>query len=267
MGQKLVSRSGSPHQLKDNKGFTKPSRSSYNSAKRLAANRVSSSRGTSIRKRASPRKARVTQARFRNPFRWLVHRIDRMGWHHKVLLTIGFSFAIILATYLLRERISILGNWGYLGAFIVNGISSATIILPAPGGAVIAIMAQDFNPLLIGIAAGLGGTIGGSTAYIAGLINSGRTRNTRRLRWPKRVMKRVMKRFGSIVIFTFALIPFLPGDFASLVAGGVRYPFRRYLIYNGLASMIKMTVIAYMGSDFLHRLEIIFNEWIGTLIP
>ena len=262
MGQKLVSRSGSPHQLKDNKGFTKPSRSSYNSAKRLAANRASSSRGTSIRKRANSRKARVTQTRFRNPFRWLAHRIDRMGWHYKVLLTIGFSLAIILATYLLRERISSLGNWGYLGAFIVNGISSATIILPAPGGAVIAIMAQDFNPLLIGIAAGLGGTIGGSTAYIAGLINSGRSRNTRWLRW----LKRVMKRFGGIVIFTFALIPFLPGDFASLVAGGVHYPFRRYLIYNGLASMIKMTVIAYMGSDFLHRLEIIFNEWIGTLL-
>ncbi len=185
-----------------------------------------------------------------------------MDWRYKVQLTIGICLAIILATYLLRERIYALGSWGYLGAFIINGISNATIVLPAPGGAVIAIMAKDFNPLLIGIAAGLGGTIGGSTAYIAGLINSGSARNTRWFRWLKRIMGRV----GGIVIFTFALIPFLPGDFASLAAGGVRYPFRRYLLYNGLASMIKMTVIAYMGSDFLRWLEIIFNEWIKTVL-
>jgi uncharacterized membrane protein YdjX (TVP38/TMEM64 family) len=190
----------------------------------------------------------------------LAQRIDHVDWRYKVQLTIGFCLVIILATYLLRERISALGDWGYLGAFIINGISNATIVLPAPGGAVIAIMAQDFNPLLIGIAAGLGGTLGGSTAYIAGLINSGSARNTTWFRW----LRRLMGSIGGIVIFTFALIPILPGDFASLVAGAVRYRFHKYLLYNAVGSMIKMTVIAYLGADFLQRLELVVHEWLRS---
>lgn len=174
-----------------------------------------------------------------------------MDWRYKVQITVGFCLAMIALTYLLRERISDLGDWGYLGAFVINGISNATIILPAPGGAVIAIMAQDFNPVLIGIASGLGGTIGGSTAYFAGLATSS---NVRRSKWFRR-LEQMMRRFGGLIIFVFALIPFLPGDLASIVAGTVRYPFRKYLVYNSLGSMIKMTVIAYVGADLLTRLE------------
>ena len=248
--------------MKAKRSSAKPARSPSGSAKRKSANNAVSSGVTSARKKTGPKEARVTQAPFGNSFRLLVQRVDRIDWRYKVQLTIGISLAIIIATYLLRDRIFALGSWGYLGAFIVSGISNATIILPAPGGAVIAIMAQDFNPLLIGIAAGLGGTIGGSTAYIAGHINGGSARNTRWFNW----LKRIMGRIGGIVIFTFALIPFFPGDLASLIAGGVRYPFRRYLLYTGLASMIKMTVIAYVGSDFLRWLETIFNEWVRTVL-
>ena len=260
MSQKSIPRSGSPHQVKAKRDFTNRSRGLSGSPKRSAPKRASLHRGISAGQRAKSRKAQVTQVRFRNPFRRLIQWMDRMDWRYKIQLTIGLCLVIVLATYLLRERISALGGWGYLGAFIVNGISNATIILPAPGGAVVAIMAQDFNPLLIGISAGLGGTVGGSTAYVAGLINSSSAKKTRWFRW----LKRVMKRFGGVVIFTFALIPFLPGDLASLVAGGVRYRFHKYLLYNGLASMIKMTAIAYMGSDLLRRLELIFSDWIKT---
>jgi len=226
----------------------------------LVASKTSSSRQKSGERRIKARQPKLKQARFRNPFSWLVWHVDRLDWRYKVQLTIGLCLAIILVTYLLREQISALGDWGYLGAFIVNGISNATIVLPAPGGMVIAIMAQDFNPLLIGIAAGFGGTLGGSTAYIAGLINSGSAQNTTWFRW----LRRLMGSIGGLVIFIFALIPIIPGDLASLVAGTVRYRFHKYLLYNAIGSMIKMTLIAYFGADLLQRVELIVREWLRS---
>ncbi len=203
-----------------------------------------------------------TKARPSNPISRLINRAEAIDWRYKAQLTVGFCLAIIIPFYLFRDQIVGLGDWGYLGAFIINGLSSATIILPAPGGVVIAIMAQDFNPFLIGIAAGLGGAIGGSTAYFAGAINTGKGRQSRLFRR----FERLMRRFGGGIIFTFALIPVLPGDLASLIAGSVRYPLRKYFLYNGVASVIKMTVIAYIGADALARLENIFRDWANSVI-
>lgn len=199
--------------------------------------------------------------RSRNQLRQLFRYADRIDWRYKVLLTVGFALAMVGSMYLFRERILAMGNWGYLGAFIINGLSSATIIIPAPGGIIISIMAEDFNPILIGIAAGLGGTLGGLTAYLAGALNASRARRSRWFPW----LQRLMRRLGNIIIFTFALIPILPGDFATIAAGTVRYPLRKYLLYNGIASVIKMSVMAYLGADFLLRLEHIVTGWVKTL--
>ena len=195
--------------------------------------------------------AKPAKRRRRSPNRRFIDRVERMDWRYKVQVAVGFCLAVTVLAFALRERISTLGDWGYLGAFIINGISNATVILPAPGGAVIAIMAQDFNPFLVGLAAGLGGTIGGSTAYFAGFVASGIPRRRQR----HRRLQGFMKRLGGPVIFVGGLAPLLPGDVVGIVAGSVRYPFRRYLAYNGLGSTIKMIGIAYMGADLLTRLE------------
>lgn len=177
----------------------------------------------------------------------LGQRLDRISGRYKLLLTVGFGLAVVALTYILQDHIAALGNWGYLGAFLINGISNATIVLPAPGGAIIAIMARDFNPLLIGIAAGVGGALGGSTAYLAG---TAATYDMRRSRWYIR-LHLFMARFGGLVIFFFSLIPFMPGDLASIVAGSVRYPLKKYLALNALGNIFKMIAISYLGADVL----------------
>lgn len=197
----------------------------------------------------------------RNPLQRLIDRAERVDWRYKLQLTVAFCIAIIVPMYLLRERIAALGEWGYLGAFIINAISSATIILPAPGGAVIAIMAQKFNPVLIGICAGIGGTIGGASAYVVGAVNASSARGSRWFRW----IERPMARFGALIIFLFALIPVLPGDLASITAGAVRYPLRKYFLYNGIGSVIKMSVMAWLGADALVWLEQVALEWARSL--
>jgi uncharacterized membrane protein YdjX (TVP38/TMEM64 family) len=187
-------------------------------------------------------------------------RVNAVDWRYKAQVTLFLALAITIPFYLLREEMLALGDWGYLGAFLVNGLSSASIVLPAPGGVLIAIMGQDFNPLLIGIAAGIGGSLGGATAYILGAAT---TQKVQKGRWFPRLARR-FHRFGAIIVFVFALTPFLPGDFASLIAGAVRYPLRKYFLYNGIGSIIKMTAIAYMGAEFLDLGERVVNRLVGS---
>lgn len=187
----------------------------------------------------------------RNPFQRLIDKLDALDWRIKAQLTVAFALAIIVPFLFLRDEVLALGDWGYLGAFIINGLSSATIILPAPGALVIALMAEQFDPLLIGIASGLGGALGGMTSYIAGAINVGKgadSRWFRSVRW-------LMTHAGILILFLFSAIPFLPGDFASIIAGSVRYPVLRYLIVTSIGNIIKMTAVAYLGIEGIEWLQ------------
>ena len=197
-----------------------------------------------------------------NVFSNFLRKADSLDWRYKIISTLIFCSSSIALVYIYRDFIVSLGRWGYLGAFLINGLCSATIVLPAPGGIIVAILAQNFNPLLIGILAGLGGTLGGSTAYLAGAINTTSAKNNRwftTLDW-------LMNKFGGFIIFLTATIPILPGDLSSLMAGGVRYPIKKYLLYNSTGSIIKMTTISYLGSEALIRMESLFKEWAAKII-
>ena len=180
----------------------------------------------------------------------LLARLEALDWRIKAQLTLAFAAAVIVPFYIFRQSLYDLGEWGYLGAFLVNGLSNATIVLPAPGTIIIALMAEQFDPLLIGIAAGVGGTLGGMTSYVAGAINT----TSEQGRWA-RPMRRVMQRAGVPVLFLFSAIPLLPGDVASIVAGNVRYPIKMYLFVTSLGNIVKMSVIAYVGIEGLNWLQ------------
>ncbi len=60
------------------------------------------------------------------------------------------------------------GRWGYVGAFVISLIASATIVLPAPGIAVVIAMSAALNPYALGIVAGLGSAVGELSGYAAG---------------------------------------------------------------------------------------------------
>ena len=188
-------------------------------------------------------------------------RIDRLDWRYKIQIILAYSLAMMIAIYILRPYLADLGKWGYLGAFVINGASNATIIFPAPGGALVAVMGKDFDPTLLGVAAGVGGTLGSLTAYLAGSVNSA---DVGRSRWGS-TLQRLMQRFGGLIIFFFSLIPLLPADVSSLIAGMTRYPLRKYLLFHGMGSVIQMIVFVHVGSGLLDLVEDPIVEWFRSL--
>jgi len=167
-----------------------------------------------------------------------------LSWQKQLLLFAAVSLAAVAAMLLLRSWVSQLGAWGYAGAFVISMLSSASIVLPAPGTAIIVVMAQDYNPWLLGLSAGLGGGVGGTTAYVMGRLAS---RSLQRKRF-YHIGSKLMSRVGAFLIFIFNLIPFLPGDLTSLLAGATRYRFKRFFTWMTLAYVIKMVAICYAAT-------------------
>jgi membrane protein YqaA with SNARE-associated domain len=168
-----------------------------------------------------------------------------------------FTAAIGLASLLFwKPDLIALGNWGYLGGFLINTLSAATIFMPAPGIAAIVAMSDGLNPMLLGLVTGIGGAIGSLTAYWAGQ----RSRSMIEGRAIHQVIEKVMRRFGGLVLFLFSFLAFLPADLASVMAGSTRYPAKRYLMYVGAGNIAKMMLVLYL----FERYQDVVMAWIGS---
>ncbi|MEE2656412.1 MAG: VTT domain-containing protein [Chloroflexota bacterium] len=185
-------------------------------------------------------------------------RIESTGmpFKKKLFLMVSFSLLAAIMTIVFREAIAGLGSWGYLGAFIISLISSATILFPAPGGAAVVLMGRDFNPYALGVASGVGFALGSVTAYYVGMQATNTFATNRFLRWAGNAMER----FGPPIIFTFNLIPVLPMDFVGLTAGATRYPLIKYLWVATMANTIKMVSLILLSSTSWALME----DWIGN---
>ncbi|HJX02918.1 MAG TPA: VTT domain-containing protein, partial [Dehalococcoidia bacterium] len=111
--------------------------------------------------------------------------------------------AVSASIFIFRDQVALLGAFGYLGAFLISIVGASTIVLPVPNWILIASLGAAFNPVLIGLAAAAGGTIGEMTGY--GLGFSGRAVLEDLPRYEQVVGW--MRRWGSVTIFVLALIP------------------------------------------------------------
>lgn len=142
---------------------------------------------------------------------------------------------------------------GYAGAFAVNLVGSATILIPLPGIAAVcggAVEEAGLNPALLGLAGGTGSAIGEITGYLAGYSGSAlvqRSKNYARLHgW--------VERHGSIPLFVLAALPLPLFDVAAIAAGSLGYSLRRFLVVVLAGKAVKYVAVAYAcraGIDWL----------------
>jgi len=156
--------------------------------------------------------------------------------------------AIVATIIVFREQIGNLDKetlepYSYLGAFLVNLIASASIILPVPGILVIAGLGELYNPFLIGLAGGAGAALGEITGYLAGY--SGQTIAENHRLYPR--LEKWMKRRGSLVIFISSAVPNPLFDIVGAGAGVLRFPLAKFLIVCFAGKVINSTMVALFG--------------------
>ena len=167
-------------------------------------------------------------------------------------------FAVIgITIYILsiRTRVGEFAGYGYPGIFLIALLSSATILIPAPGVAIIYAMGAIFNPLGVALAAGTGATIGELAGYLAGF---GGQAVIERGDLFERIYPWVEK-YGGWTILIFSAIPNPFFDIAGIAAGMVKMPIQTFLIFTWIGKFIKMLIFALAGKYSINLISTLFN--------
>jgi membrane protein DedA with SNARE-associated domain len=152
----------------------------------------------------------------------------------------------ILVTWLLSQTHSF-EQFGYVGGFLAMLLGSATVILPAPGLAVVAALGTVTNPLLLGIVAGMGATLGEVTGYLVGY-------GGHKIAAEQKHYQTVERFLNAHGFWAIALLAFIPNplfDIAGIIAGGTKYPFNLFLAATFMGKVAKCILIAYLGATTL----------------
>jgi uncharacterized membrane protein YdjX (TVP38/TMEM64 family) len=181
-----------------------------------------------------PKKFSGVESFFRSTFALNILRVLVL------LLVIGISVYI----FMIRDQAAKFSEYGYPGIFIISILANATILLPAPGIAIVFAMGGVFNPLIVGLVAGAGAAIGELSGYLAGFSGQGVAEHTK-------IYERInrwMQRYGMLTIFILAAIPNPFFDLAGMAAGALKMPLYKFLIPCLLGKIIKMWIFAYAGA-------------------
>jgi membrane protein YqaA with SNARE-associated domain len=150
-------------------------------------------------------------------------------------------------------------QFGYFGVFFISFIGTMSIIVPIPYTLVILWLSMRgaMNPLLLTIAGSIGSGIGEFSGYALGYY--GRTMISKKRQRKMNYMVKVLNRYGSIVIFLFALTP-LPDDLLFVPLGILRYSFIKAFIPCFLGKLLMCGILAFGGQLYYDVLLIIFGE-------
>lgn len=134
--------------------------------------------------------------------------------------------------------------WGYPGIAIVMFLCSTTIVLPVPGFAAVVAAGGVWNPLLVGLSAGVGGGLGEFSSYLLGLGGETLVGLENSRRW--QAVSAVVQRYGFWAIVLAAATP-LPFDLVGIIAGSTGYSALRFVAASLLGKTIKYLLLAYFG--------------------
>ena len=170
-----------------------------------------------------------------------------------LVLTVG----VVVAVILYFDDIQALGAYGYLGAFLIGVFGGATYIAPVPMLPVIFVLgtvlkpsfAPYLGPVFVGLAAGLGETIGALTIYMTG-YGGGAAIASSKYAKVRAIYSRLsgwMERRGSLVLFIFSAVinPFFYP--IALTAGATRFGLKKYIIICIIGKTIKGITVAAAG--------------------
>jgi membrane protein YqaA with SNARE-associated domain len=172
------------------------------------------------------------------------------------LLAIVFAIGITAGIFIFRDQVQRFRDLAYLGVFLIMLLTSATVILPAPGIVFVFALGAQLNPLLVGLAGGPGAALGEMTGYVAGYGASAIADN---LPIYERIARWVGGRFGLAFIALLAFIPNPVFDMAGMVAGTLRIKWWQFLLAVMVGKTSRSILIAYGGAYSMEWVERIFT--------
>ena len=145
---------------------------------------------------------------------------------------------------------SLIAQYGLIGFFLAAVLANATIFFGVPFEAVLLVVAatNTFNPILLGLAGGLGAAFGELTSYFLGLgsvklVEKVQQKDLKLVGW----MKDQINQKGMIAIYLMLLVP-IPFDLVGIAAGMVKMDAKRFFIATFLGKSTRYIILAFAAS-------------------
>ena len=145
-----------------------------------------------------------------------------------------------------------------MGVFIISLVAGSIMVLPIPYVAVVFTLGGVLNPALVGVASGLGASIGAVTIYLTGYGGHSLFRNYSDAIYSR--MEGWIRRRGSIAVFVMSAVfnpLFIP---MAITLGMLRFRLWKFFILCWAGNTVKSLAIAYAGYLGLRSLF----SWIGV---
>lgn len=148
-------------------------------------------------------------------------------------------------------------QYGLAGVFTASLLGSLIPFLPVPYLFVVVLLSDTMEPWTLGLAAGLGGSLGKVTSYLLG--RSGYRLLSLQGRRKMDVIRSLIGRYGDIGIFIFAITP-LPDDVYLIPVGMMRFHFWRFLLANTLGKIALASIVAYLGRAYFSLARMLIGD-------
>lgn len=140
--------------------------------------------------------------------------------------------------------IAALQSYGYFGMFLVGAIGNMIPFLPVPFLIPVFLVSGVTDPLPLGIAVGLGATMGKCVSYAVG--RGGAAFLGEKKKEELKCFSRALGRYGDLAIFIFSAFP-LPDDVIVIPFGIARYNFKRFFVMLLAGKLFLGLLVSYAG--------------------
>ena len=167
------------------------------------------------------------------------------------IFAVIFVLAITVYIYGIRDHIREFAIYGYPGIFLIALLANATVLIPAPGVAIVFAMGSILNPFAVAVTAGTGGALGELSGYLAGFGGQAAIERTD-------IYNRIhpwVEKYGGWAILVFSAIPNPFFDLAGIAAGISKMSLWRFLLFCWIGQLIKMSFFAFSGAYSLNWLS------------
>jgi uncharacterized membrane protein YdjX (TVP38/TMEM64 family) len=181
------------------------------------------------------------------------NRWVKLALYVAVLVGLSVGFIYLLGYVMAHFNISVekFALTAYLVVFLVTLASNAGIFVPVYIHVFLMIAAaQYWDPILVALAASIGGALGETSGYYAGYLGK-RIAQLENIPGYQRLVG-WMKKHGPWGIFLLSLQPILPFDVAGLLAGASKMPLWKFLLPCWAGRFPKYILACYLGPAVLN---------------
>ena len=160
------------------------------------------------------------------------------------------SISLSVGFFLFRDYFREASSLGLLGIFIINFLSGLSFFLPVPSFLTVFSGGSVYPPILVAAVSSLGATLGDMIYFVMGYSG----RKIANSRFENKILFKVFdalfKKYGTYIIFLFALIPNPLFDGLGLIAGIFFYSPVKFLIIVLAGRFLRYFLLAGIGSLF-----------------